>query len=636
MRATGNEKFKPASVLPMSRREMNALGWDSCDIVIVTGDAYVDHPSFGAALIGRVLEAQGFRVGIIAQPNWNSPEDFTVLGRPNLMFGVTSGNMDSMVNRYTSDCRRRSDDAYSPNQQPGKRPDRAVIAYTSHCRQAFPRTPVILGGLEASLRRAAHYDYWSTKVRRSILLDAKADLLLYGNAERSVVEVAHRLAAGESIKDLNNLPGSVYTRKISPTPAGFIRLPSFEEISKDPLAFNRATMIAHQESHPEYARPLVQRHGNRDVVMVTPSTPLTTAELDWIYELPFSRKPHPLYGQARIPAYEMIRFSITILRGCFGGCSFCSVACHEGRVVQSRSEKSILKEIKKIRDTAEGFHGIISDLGGPTANMYHMGCRSSQTRPKCRRLSCLYPDICKHLSTNHAPLIRLYQRARRLPGIKKILIGSGIRIDLAIRSPEYVRELTQHHVGGYLKVAPEHVNQSVLSLMQKPAIAIFERFQKLFNRYSNEAKLEQYLIPYMIAAHPGTTDEDMLELACWLKKSKLRVDQVQTFLPSPMTLATAMYHTGINPLRIQGKSTEKVFVPKNLKTRRLHKAFARYHDPNHWPLLRKALQRMGREDLIGNKPGHLIPGSQCPKTDSRRKKRVKRGKKQRKAACRYK
>ncbi len=670
-------RFGVAPFLPMCRAEMDALGWDSCDIIVVTGDAYVDHPSFGMAIIGRLLEAQGFRVGIISQPDWQSADPFRVLGKPNLFFGITAGNMDSMVNRYTSDRRIRSDDAYTPGGEGGKRPDRSVIVYSQRAREAYADVPIVIGGIEASLRRIAHFDYWSEKVRRSVLLDAKADLLVYGNAERQIVDIAHRLAAGESIADITDLRGTVFTRKSIPddyleidsthldtpgplnppidpyamddnggtkaatqaavpagsatsgeTPAGekvvrfvrrvknadrersVIRLPAFEQVVGDPVMYAHASRILHLEANPGNARALVQRHGNVEVWLNPPPIPLTTSEMDRVYELPYQRQPHPFYGDAEIPAYKMIRFSIAIQRGCFGGCTFCSITEHEGRIIQSRSEASVLREIEKIRDTVPGFTGVISDLGGPTANMYRLACKSREIESACRRPSCVYPGVCPNLNTDHTPLIQLYRKARSLPGIKKVLIASGVRYDLAIESPEYVKELAQHHVGGYLKIAPEAIGEGPLSKMMKPGIGTYDRFKELFDRYSREAGKEQYLIPYFIAAHPGTTDEDMLELALWLKRNGFRADQVQAFLPSPMATATAMYHSGKNPLRRVSRSSEEVVIPKGLKVRRLHKAFLRYHDANNWPTLREALRRMGRADLIGPGKQHLVPAWQ--------------------------
>ena len=708
------KRFGTAPYLPMSRAEMDGLGWDSCDVVLVTGDAYVDHPSFGMAVIGRVLEAQGFRVGIIAQPDWQSAEAFKALGKPNLFWGVTAGNMDSMINRYTADRKTRSDDAYTPGDVGGKRPDRAAIVYSQRCREAFKDVPIVLGGIEGSLRRIAHYDYWSDKVRRSMVVDAKCDLLLYGNAERALVEVAHRLARREPVESITDVRGTAFVRRTAPegwfeldstsvdepgaveppvnpymttaeqaaaqgqncsresdapdsiathassTPTEgqkpsesvvrflpnpslrrkgaqpprertVIRLPSFEQVKSDPVLYAHANRVLHLETNPGNARALVQAHGegatSRDVWLNPPPIPLTTAEMDWVFGLPYSRNPHPSYadekggveGATKIPAWEMIRASINIMRGCFGGCTFCSITEHEGRIIQSRSEDSIIAEVEDIRDKVKGFTGTISDLGGPTANMYRLGCKSPEVEAACRKPSCVFPGICQNLHTDHDPLIKIYRRARSLPGIKKILIGSGLRYDLAVQSPEYVKELVQHHVGGYLKIAPEHTETGPLSKMMKPGIGNYDRFKQMFEKFSEEAGKKQYLIPYFIAAHPGTTDEDMLHLAIWLKKNGFRADQVQAFYPSPMATATAMYHSGRNTLtrvrrHMRDEAEESVDIVRGERRRRLHKAFLRYHDPNNWPLLREALKNMGRFDLIGNGKHHLIPTFQ-PVTD---------------------
>ncbi|GAB3662912.1 YgiQ family radical SAM protein [Ramlibacter alkalitolerans] len=682
-------RFGPAPFLPMSRKEMDALGWDSCDIILVTGDAYVDHPSFGMAVVGRVLEAQGFRVGLISQPDWQSAEPFKALGKPNLFWGVTAGNMDSMINRYTADRKVRSDDAYTPDDIGGKRPDRAAIVYSQRCREAYKDVPIILGGIEGSLRRIAHYDYWSEKVRHSIVLDSKCDLLLYGNAERAIVEIAHRLAAREPVENITDVRGTAFVRRSTPegwfeidstsvdtpgrveehvspymtiadqakakggscskddslplalagegggegTPAPeqalqfvpnpriklnrdrtVIRLPSFEAVKSDPVLYAHANRVLHLETNPGNARALVQAHGDRDVWLTPPPIPLTTAEMDHVFGLPYARAPHPVYGGAKIPAWEMIRFSVNIMRGCFGGCTFCSITEHEGRIIQSRSEESVLREVEEIRDKVEGFTGVISDLGGPTANMYRIGCRTPEIEAACRKPSCVFPGICQNLRTDHGPLVQIYRKARALKGIKKILIGSGVRYDLAVQSPEYVKELVQHHVGGYLKIAPEHTEQGPLSKMMKPGIGNYDKFKAMFEKYSAEAGKEQYLIPYFIAAHPGTSDEDMMNLALWLKRNGFRADQVQTFYPSPMATATAMYHSGRNTLRKVTRSSETVDIVRGERRRRLHKAFLRYHDPNNWPLLRDALKAMGRADLIGNGRHHLIPTFQ-PATD---------------------
>ena len=772
-------RFGTAKFLPTSRAEMDALGWDSCDIVIVTGDAYVDHPSFGMAVIGRMLEAQGFRVGIIAQPDWQSAEPYQALGKPNLFYGVTAGNMDSMINRYTADHKIRSDDAYTPGDIGGKRPDRAALVYSQRCREAYKDVPIILGGIEGSLRRIAHYDYWSDKVRRSVVVDSKCDLLLYGNAERAIVEIAHRLAAKEPVATMTDIRGTAFIRrsgdesaqgwfeidstsvdapgrveahvnpymmisdvakeqgascaredeaeavallavkssgllplplregisqgsrvlplppgegrgegavkplrfmpnpglslkmnagsphpnplpmgegtsqsslsqladastlllplppgegrgegspistsgriKVPPRDRSVIRLPSYEQVKSDPILYAHANRVLHLETNPGNARALVQAHGTgptaRDVWITPPPIPLTTAEMDYVFDLPYARAPHPIYADdngshdhaTKIPAWEMIRFSVNIMRGCFGGCTFCSITEHEGRIIQSRSEDSVIREIEAIRDTVKGFTGAISDLGGPTANMYRIGCKSPEIESACRKPSCVYPGICPNLNTDHAPLIKMYRRARALKGVKKILISSGLRYDLAVQSPEYVKELVTHHVGGYLKIAPEHTEQGPLTKMMKPGIGSYDKFKQLFDKYSLEAGKKQFLIPYFIAAHPGTSDDDMMNLAIWLKKNGFRADQVQTFYPSPMATATAMYHTGKNPLRKITRDSEGVDIVRGERRRRLHKAFLRYHDPNNWPVLREALKAMGRADLIGNGKHHLIP-----------------------------
>ncbi|MDM0013588.1 YgiQ family radical SAM protein [Variovorax sp. J22P168] len=705
-------RFGTAKFLPTSRAEMDALGWDSCDVIVVTGDAYVDHPSFGMSVIGRMLEAQGFRVGIIAQPDWQSADPFKALGRPNLFFGVTAGNMDSMINRYTADRKVRSDDAYTPGDVGGHRPDRAAIVYSQRCREAWSDVPIVLGGIEGSLRRIAHYDYWQDKVRRSIVVDAKCDLLLYGNAERAIVEIAHRLAAREPVAQITDVRGTAFVRrtgdesaqgwfeidstsvdepgrveahvnpylvvseqakangatcakedeaeavaraaesaggavnpaikplrfvpnpalqpreriKVPPRDRSVIRLPSYEQVRADPVLYAHANRVLHLETNPGNARALVQAHGEgataRDVWINPPPIPLTTAEMDHVFDLPYARSPHPSYadaqgshdGATKIPAWEMIRFSVNIMRGCFGGCTFCSITEHEGRIIQSRSEESIIKEVEAIRDSVKGFTGTISDLGGPTANMYRIGCKTPEIEAACRKPSCVYPGICQNLNTSHDPLIKIYRRARALKGIKKILIGSGLRYDLAVQSPEYVKELVQHHVGGYLKIAPEHTEQGPLTKMMKPGIGSYDKFKQMFEKFSAEAGKKQYLIPYFIAAHPGTSDEDMMNLAIWLKKNGFRADQVQTFYPSPMATATTMYHTNRNPLRKITRESETVDIVRGDKRRRLHKAFLRYHDANNWPLLREALKSMGRADLIGNGKHHLIPTWQ-PLTD---------------------
>ena len=673
------ECFETAPYLPMSREEMDQLGWDSCDIIIVTGDAYVDHPSFGMAVIGRLLEAQGFRVGIIAQPSWDSADPFKILGKPNLFFGVTAGNMDSLINRYTADLRMRSDDAYTPKGEAGRRPDRSVIVYSQRCREAYYDTPIVIGGIEASLRRIAQYDYWSDSVRRSVLIDSNANILLFGNAERALVEVAHQFAAGKTVEDMKFLRGTArvtaavpegwteidstridwpskidqlpnpyeYNKndgensegqsantndsrvkslgsdqapqavRIIPLPlqrkekydseTTYIRLPSFSKVTNDPALYAHASRVLHQEANPYNAKPLVQKHGTQEIWVNTPPIPLETEEMDWIFDLPYQRRPHPSYGDAKIPAYDMIKTSVNIMRGCFGGCTFCSITEHEGRIIQSRSEESILREIGKIRDQVPGFTGTISDLGGPTANMYKLNCKSQKIQKTCKRLSCVYPSICKHLNTDHSPTTKLYRKARAIPGVKRVAIASGLRYDLALKDPEYIEELVTHHVGGYLKIAPEHSEDKTLSKMMKPGISAYDDFKILFDKFSKKAGKEQYLIPYFIAAHPGSDAEDMLNLSLWLKQRNFKPDQVQTFYPSPMALATAMYYSERNPLEKVRYKSDKLAICKDIDQRRLQKAFLRYHDEKNWPMLREALHELGRADLIGDGDKCLIP-----------------------------
>lgn len=685
------ECYGTAPFLPMSRAEMDELGWDSCDIIIVCGDAYVDHPSFGMAILGRLLEAQGFRVGLICQPDWNDPEAFKILGKPNLYFGVSAGNMDSLINKYTADLKVRNDDAYTPHGIAGKRPDRAVIVYSQKCKQAYKDVPIVIGGIEASLRRIAQYDYWSDEIRRSVLIDSGADILLYGNAERAIVEVSHELALGKNIKELLYLRGTTVIRdatpdgwteidstridwpgrldeipnpyemkdtknqtcstngkeadsglgedesvvKIVPMPLhrkldidhskAVIRLPSFEKVRNDSALYAHASRILHLESNPQNAHALIQRHGDKEIWVNSPPIPLETEEMDAVFALPYQRIAHPSYGDAKIPAFDMIRFSVNIMRGCFGGCSFCSITEHEGRVIQSRSQDSVIKEIEDIRDKAPGFTGAISDLGGPTANMYHLNCKDPKIHASCRRLSCVFPSICSNLVTDHSQTTSLYRRARALPGIKRVAIASGLRYDLAVEDPEYVRELVTHHVGGYLKIAPEHTEKDTLDMMMKPGMGTYDKFKSMFEKYSKEAGKKQYLIPYFIAAHPGCEDEDMLGLAVWLKRNKYRVDQVQTFYPSPMSLATAMYHSGRNPLQRISYKSKKMVVHTELKSRRIQKAFLRYHDPKSWPMLREALKNMGREDMIGSGKNALIPKEEPAEYRYARQQQNKKG-----------
>jgi len=620
---TNKKHTQTAPFLPTCKKQMSQLGWDYCDIIIVTGDAYVDHPGFGCAIIGRVLENQGFRVGIIPQPDWRKIESFKILGKPRLFFGVTAGNMDSMVNHYTSERHIRDKDAYSPNGQTGLRPNRASIVYSHKCREAFSDCPIILGGIECGLRRFAHYDFWSDKIRRSILLDAKADLLIYGNAERAIVHMAHLMANNQQ-PDYENINGIAYicshlpqncqlqdfsnNESIKPNikqRQSVIVLPSFETIQNNTKQLSQATLLAYLSTKTG-APALIQKHGNRFLRINAPPDPLTTQEMDAVYNLPYARLPHPMYEKKTIPAFEMIKNSITLMRGCFGGCSFCSIAMHEGRIIQSRSIKSVMKEVRDIKKKAHNFSGYISDLGGPTANMYMMGCKQPEKQLECNRLSCLFPKICKHLNTNHQPLIQLYQKIRQMPEIKGAWVSSGIRYDLALKNPEYIDELAKYHVSGYLKIAPEHSEDYCLKLMMKPQIDQYDTFSHIFQKASQKAGKKQFIIPYMLCAHPGTEHRHMISLALWLKKRRLKVDQVQIFLPTPLTLSTGMYVSGNHYYH----HNQRISVPKGGRARSLQKKIIRYHDPNNWPDIRKLLYRLKMSQYIGYGDNCLIQKKQ--------------------------
>jgi uncharacterized radical SAM protein YgiQ len=588
----------------MTPEEVQARGWSEVDVVFVTGDAYVDHPSFAMALLGRLLEAEGYRVAILSQPDWRSCDAWRRFGRPRLFFAISAGNMDSMINHYTANRKLRNDDAYSPDGQIGRRPDRATLAYCQRAREAYKGVPVIAGGVEASLRRIAHYDYWSDTVRRSILLDAKADLVVFGMGERAIIEIARRLAAGESVKQLRDLRGVAYRLGASePRPEGpdVIVLPSYEEVVQDKYAFAEMTRLAHLETNPHNARRLLQAHGREAVVVNPPALPLSQAEMDRVYGLPYTRKPHPSYGSRRIPAYEVVKNSVQIMRGCFGGCTFCSITAHEGRIIQSRSPQSVLQEIQRMAADPQ-FKGVVSDLGGPTANMYQMRCTRPEVEARCRRLSCVHPTICKLLGTDHGPLIELMRQARAQPGVRKVLIASGIRMDLARRSPQYMQELVRHHVGGHLKVAPEHIDPNVLALMKKPGKEDFEEFGRAFREASRAAGKQQYLVPYFIASHPGSTLDAMIELALFLKRNGYRPDQVQDFIPSPFDIAACMYHTGLDPF-----TKQPVYVAKHLRDRKLQRALLQFFKPENYFEVRRALEQAGRHDLIGNGCDCLIP-----------------------------
>ena len=614
--------------LPMTMEEARRRGWDELDIVFITGDAYIDHPSFAMAILGRVLEAAGFRVGIVSQPDWRKVEDWRRFGRPRLFFGISAGNMDSMINHYTANKKVRNADAYSPGGRIGLRPDRATLSYCQRAREAFPGVPVIAGGVEASLRRLAHYDYWSDKVRRSILLDCKADLVVFGMGEEAILEIAQRLDKGESVKDLRNMRGVAYALGASEAvpewppcgprapredisargasgPQDTITLPSYDDVCRDKLAFAEATRIIHNETNPYNAKRLVQWHDRQAVVANPPAFPISQASMDAIYTLPYTRRPHPIYREP-IPAWGMIKDSITIMRGCFGGCTFCSITTHQGRTIQSRSKESVIGEIEQMAADPK-FKGTISDIGGPTANMYEMKCTRPEVEAICRRQSCVHPTICKLLGTDHGPLVELMQEARQVPGIKKVLVASGIRMDLARRSPEYMRELARHHVGGHLKVAPEHTDPDVLMKMRKPANDDFEEFTEAFNRESKQAGKQQYIVPYFIASHPASDLDAMINLAVFLKANGYQPDQVQDFIPAPFDVATAMYYTGIDPF-----TKKPVYIARQLKDRKLQRALMQFFKPENYFEVREALQRAKRTDLIGDGCDALIP-SRPPK-----------------------
>jgi uncharacterized radical SAM protein YgiQ len=625
-----------APLAPTSRPEMEARGWDAVDVVFVTGDAYIDHPSFAMAILHRVLEQAGFRVAMLSQPDWRSCEPWRQFGRPRLFFAISAGNMDSMINHYTANKKVRNDDAYSPGGRIGLRPDRATLAYCQRAREAFAGVPIIAGGVEASLRRLAHYDYWSDTVKRSILLDAKADLLVYGMGEHAIVEIARRLAAGKTVRDLRDMRGIAYVMgakesaacgfalaesrqepasdAASAKPQAAITLPTYEEVRADKITFAEATRLIHVNTSPFNAKTLVQFHDRQAVVVTPPPLPISEAEMDRIYDLPYTRRPHPAYTEP-IPAYEMIKDSVTIMRGCFGGCTFCSITTHQGRTIQSRSQASVLNEVRKVATDPE-FKGVISDIGGPTANMYQMRCTRPEVEAICKRLSCVHPSICKLLGTDHGPLIELMKRARTEPGIRQVFVASGIRMDIAQLSPEYLTELAAHHVGGHLKVAPEHTDPHVLDLMKKPRNVNFEGFANDFKKASKSAgKPKQYIVPYYIASHPGSDIHAMIDLAIFLKRNGYRPDQVQDFIPAPFDIATCMYYTGIDPF-----TKQEVYIARGLRDRKTQRALMQFFKPENYFEVRKALIDAGRSDLIGGGCDCLIP-AQPPKQALEKRRR---------------
>ncbi|MCP4251080.1 MAG: YgiQ family radical SAM protein [bacterium] len=613
MRSTNSSQPQPLAMTP---EEVRARGWEAVDVVFVTGDAYVDHPSFAMAVLGRVLEAAGFRVAILSQPDWHSAEPWRGFGRPRLFYAVSAGNMDSMINHYTANRKVRNDDAYSPGGAIKLRPDRATLAYCQRAREAYDGVPVIAGGVEASMRRLAHYDYWSDKVRRSILLDAKADLVGFGMGEEVIVEIARRLADGGRVADLRELRGVAYALGAREELPDFeaVRLPSYEEVAADPIAFSDATRLIHMETNPYNARPLVQYHDKQAVVQMSPALPLSQSRLDEIHELPYTRQPHPAYRQ-KIPAWEVIKDSVTIMRGCFGGCTFCSITTHQGRIIQSRSKESVIRELKVLSNSPD-FKGTVSDIGGPTANMYEMKCSRPEIERICRRLSCVHPTICKLLGTDHGPLIDLMRSSRKVKGVKKVLVASGVRMDLARRSPEYIDELTTHHVGGHLKVAPEHSDPGVLDVMKKPGMDDFDAFAEQFDRASRRAGKEQYLVPYFIASHPGCGPEEMIDLAVYLKRGGYKPDQVQDFIPAPMDIAASMYHTGLDPF-----TKQPVKVAKHMRDRKVQRAMMQFFKPENYFAVRQALIKAGRQDLIGDGCDALIPKTPPPAALAARRRR---------------
>jgi uncharacterized radical SAM protein YgiQ len=613
----------PASkFLPMSPEEVKARGWKELDIILVSGDAYVDHSSFGTAIIGRVLEDAGFRVGIIAQPRWDSPEDFKRLGKPRLFFSVSAGNTDSMVSNLTPGLRPRNKDAYSPGGKTGLRPNRAVIIYSNRIKEAFPEVPIVLGGIEASLRRFAHYDYLSDKVRQSILADAPADLIVYGMGELQIVEIAKRLQAGEDIRNIRDIPGTVWKmevktwkkfkeknkseqkeKKIAEDAAEFLKeyveIPSFSEVSQDKAAFAKAFSMYFAEQNPITGKDVVQPHPKTVIVQNRPMRVLTEAELDHVYELPFTGETHPSYTEP-IPALEMVKFSLTTHRGCFGGCAFCAITQHQGRMIASRSIESVLREAKKLTEKPD-FKGIINGVGGPSANMYGMECKTWEKKGACLDKSCLYPHTCPALDTSHKKLLELLRRLRDLPGVKKVFTGYGVRYDLALKDEEYLEELCAYHISGQLRIAPEHFSRQVTNAMCKPGREVYEKFAQKFTALNQKCGKEQYIVNYLMSGHPGCTLEDMIEMAEYVREHGGYTEQVQDFTPTPMTVSTCMYYTGLDPF-----TGKKVYVARGKKEKAMQRALMHYRNPANYELVYEALEKAERLDLVGNARKCLI------------------------------
>lgn len=581
------------SFLPITVEEAKKRGWPELDVIFVTGDAYIDHPAFGVPLLARLLESRGFRVGIIAQPGWHGKEPFMALGRPRLFFAVSAGAMDSMVAHYTPARKLRSDDAYTPGNCHGARPNRATIIYTSRLKEAYKNVPVVIGGIEASLRRFAHYDFWEDRVRRSILFDSKADLLIYGMGERPLLELTERVHRGEQFKEIRDIRGTCYIlggreELTERSGVAMVEMPSFEEVSSDRLRYAEAYRLQSLEANPFCAGTVVQRHGERRMVCNPPAFPLAEHELDAVYALPFIKSPHPSYKES-IPAYEQIKSSITTHRGCFGGCAFCAITHHQGKIVQSRSEQSILSEVRRLTGFT-WFKGSVSDVGGPTANMYGLSCGNYSASTACRKGSCLYPEPCRYLQKSGKRAAALLRRVREITGLRHVAISSGVRYDLMEHQEEYFRELLAHHVSGLLKVAPEHLVDKITDTMRKPRRETFEKFLAFFKGESRRLGKKQHIVPYLVSGHPGCTLSDMVELALIMKRAGLRVEQVQDFTPTPGTLSTCMYYTGFDPF-----TGEKFYIPRSDKEKRLQKALLLYHLPQERRSVMQALKVCGRE-----------------------------------------
>ena len=594
------------SFLPVNQKDMRQRGWEQADFVYITGDAYVDHPSFGAAIITRVLEAKGFKVAVLSQPDWHSTADFVQFGKPRLGFLITAGNIDSMVAHYTVAKKKRSSDAYTPGGKIGKRPDRAVTVYAKAVRDLYPDTPIIIGGLEASLRRFAHYDYWDDKVRPSILLESGADLLIYGMGENQIIEIAQRLDRGEAIQALHDIKGTVYAVDVRETPYGGVECPSFDNVKSSKTEYAKAARIEQDEQDHIRGKLIKQKHGKMMVVQNVPMPPLTTEELDWVYSLPYLRTYHPMYeAMGGVPGIQEVSFSITHNRGCFGGCNFCSIAFHQGRYVTARSKESILKEAKMLT-TLPGFKGYIHDIGGPTANFRQPSCELQKTHGLCKGKKCLAPKPCRNLVADHSEYLEILRDVRHLPGVKKVFIRSGIRYDYLLkdRDDRFFRELVKYHVSGQLKVAPEHCSAAVLDKMGKPHIEAYIEFSKRYFRYSGEAYKVQYLVPYLMSSHPGSTLQEAIELALFLKKNKIRPEQVQDFYPTPGTISTTMYYTGLDPYTM-----EPVYCAKNPHEKAMQRALLQYYNVANAPLIEEALRKAKRYDLIGNTEGCLVRSS---------------------------